>query len=149
MVKFAFVPKKKYYNKDKFVVVTDEKAIRDIASICSHPKNEKGVQIRSSIFVYNRELELVNEGEYIFLVSKNHPYLNKTLYEKELTKLIDTILKKENKVQFTYMVYNDLKRYFKQTPKSTTEAREVFYKVPYLTLKEAFEAASNFNNLSD
>lgn len=149
MARFAFVPVKKYYNKDKFIVLNDEKAIREISALFTHFKDINGKLVKSATFIYNRELELVNSGEYMFLVSKDHPYLNKELYAKEMDTLVTKISKKENRAELTFMLNNNLKQYVRTQPKTLAETKELLHNVPYLILKDAFDEASKSINLPE
>lgn len=133
---YAFVKNTKYYNKEQYIEIKEEEIIKEIAATFTHFRSENGELIKSKSFIYNRELEMVHSGEYKFLVNKKNPYLNKTMYKKELETVLKQLMEDQNRV----VLFAVFTHFYKRVPASKAEAKEMLSKISYLELKEATDA---------
>lgn len=136
MANFAFVKNTKYYNKDNYIEIKEENVIKDIAATFTHFRSEKGELVKSKSFVYNRELEMVHSGEYKFLVNKKNPYLNQSLYKKEMETVLKQLLEDKNRL----VLFAVFTHFYKRNPASKAEAKDLLSKISYLDLKTATDA---------
>jgi len=142
MALFAFVSKTKYYNKEKYIEIKEEEIIKEIASIFTHFRTEKGELKKSTSFPYNRELEMVHSGEYKFLVSTKNPYLNKSLYKKDLENVLKQLMEDKNRL----ILFAVFTHFYKRVPASKAEAKELLSKINYLDLKAITDTETEKTN---
>ena len=127
----VFLPVTRYFDPEEYTEIKDDKQIREIASItnCIKINPETNEPYESKYFIYNTELELVHKGEYRFLIRNDQPYLNKTMFKKEMTALLKEI--KEDKHAASILSYKVFGGKVKQLSK--------FKDVPYKKLKKLWE----------